>query len=585
MLKHAYYCFFSALLFFVGVPLSMFGATPAEYYFVDLSVFFRAALTLSIAMGSALSLLCILLGFLRLDFGAQLFSRFVFHWIFVSGFFLPVSVRSEMVDPIDVVVNTFNLALTMMLAGLLTWISLGREQGFAHKVICFMILGFTVAASIAIYGSDLAANEHDSLLLSNKRNILVVSFDGLPGDAVESVIRDSETLSHAFKDFEYFSNAVSQSPATFASMLGELFGVHDFKSKGASFADVYRTLQREGLTEKLLLNQISDSYGLQYLNIGKRMQIPSSKAIYQGQIGTLDFFRYPIVRMLTRYPLALLDWDKHIGGLRRLVIEPPRNAGFISRIASGNGPRWDAKYIATQADFDEFIQKVSTDDNKEFSLRYMHFLFTHFPVDFDQACNYRGNDDEWYAASQNYKGVLAESHCPLKMVADLMKRLRELRIYDNTLIVVKSDHGKPVIYNRDYPNHLKINGHLSMGYDRYRPVLMVKDFGVDEPNLRYRNEVVLLNDLAITLCLKTPRAVCDSFPGINIMSDTLAADIAVQDAPYFVYVVRNAKSSHRFRDHISVKIPSRRKTLLKAMRESDSVELSGPWGNVDSRAE
>jgi len=73
---------------------------------------------------------------------------------------------------------------------------------------------------------------------------------------------------------------------------------------------------------------------------------------------------------------------------------------------------------------------------------FMHFYFTHFPVDFDETCTYRSYDQNWHSDNQNEKGLLNQTSCVFNLFFSYLEKLKELRVYDKSLIVFKSDHGE-----------------------------------------------------------------------------------------------------------------------------------------------
>ena len=55
----------------------------------------------------------------------------------------------------------------------------------------------------------------------------------------------------------------------------------------------------------------------------------------------------------------------------------------------------------------EFIDQISIDylNENEISVRMFHFNFSHFPVDFDNNCNYFSYNKKLFDSSQNYQAL------------------------------------------------------------------------------------------------------------------------------------------------------------------------------------
>jgi hypothetical protein len=101
---------------------------------------------------------------------------------------------------------------------------------------------------------------------------------------------------------------------------------------------------------------------------------------------------------------------------------------------------------------------------------------------------------------------------------------------------------------------------------------MIKGFGANAEAPVYRDELVLLNDVAKTICIESGiKSECNKFNGVNLLDNIHKAD-----EPYYLYVVKNKQSSFRFDTHISVKIPTRNLSLLEAMSSSNLIELDEP---------
>jgi hypothetical protein len=79
--------------------------------------------------------------------------------------------------------------------------------------------------------------------------------------------------------------------------------------------------------------------------------------------------------------------------------------------------------------------------------------------------------------------------------------------------------------------------------DRYRPMLMIKDFNVRAQSLTLSDRAVAISDLAPSLCIRIPDAkACDTFPGVDLLSTPVD-----QGNSFRVYLPRGPQSTHRFK--------------------------------------
>ena len=568
------YSYLSAIIIFLAVPIYMIGYSPEDYKFINFSVLLKSGFLFTIFWGALLGISCLVLHAFKLPRFSNIFIFSLLLWVLITGFLFPVSVSTAMTDPINNPINEINLIISSILILTLIFVSFIGFKKYIEIFIFFTVITTTLYSVFVIYDSKIfkSGEEHlekEYLSLSNKKNILVISFDGMPGESTTKLVKNSIVYSETLKDFIIYEGVISQTDGTAISQIGDLFGTHDLKSKGDTLKELQETLTKEGLADKLLINQVKDSYQYNYRIWGNRLKFPSSGWLVMSKITTIEFFKYPIVRTLTRKLLSFIYMGNLVKKLQPYLLGSDLNADLISKVQNSKGPGWDRKNILDIESYNSFVNRLSI-NNKKISIRYLHFTFTHFPMDFDEECNFRSDDKEWYISHQNEAGIVGQGKCGLNLILKLLNKLKELGIYDNTLIVFKSDHGKPTEYYCTYPNNLSINGNRRHGYSRFRPTLMIKDFNADKPLITYRPELVLLNDLAVTLCKKADLETgCESFPGVDLLSDKLGTD-----DPYYLYVVKDSKSKVFFRDHISVRIPSRNVDLLEAMKESPLINLS-----------
>ena len=136
------------------------------------------------------------------------------------------------------------------------------------------------------------------------------------------------------------------------------------------------------------------------------------------------------------------------------------------------GPAYDKEFILDIINYDYIVDNMKV-VKKEISLRYMHFLFSHDPIDFDINCNYKSSKKDWFISNQNEEGLKNETLCVIKKISKFIEKLKKLNIYNKSLIVFKSDHGYPSNYFDLAPNNIKINNN-DIGYSRHTPFFINK---------------------------------------------------------------------------------------------------------------
>lgn len=246
---------------------------------------------------------------------------------------------------------------------------------------------------------------------------------------------------------------------------------------------------------------------------------------------------------------------------------------------------WGKKLKVTILDLDAYISGLNV-SGLEPAAHFLHYTFTHFPVEFDRNCEYMGHNLNWFANNQNWSGVKGEARCALKKYGEFLVKLKKLGVFENSLVVLKSDHGKPTSYMKGRPisatdnkpvtyyesNSIfskRIENNPMWGYGRYEPLLAIKDYNHSSNSSFSTNDMpVLLDDLALTLCLAAEVGDrCANYSGF----DLLDPELEIPDDSYvFINVASSRKSDFRFRSEKSVKVkrqPNIHKNLYEVLTE------------------
>ncbi len=472
-------------------------------------------------------------------------------WVVLTGYALPVIRNSGIFSPLSPPIDFPKLALAVVFCVLVTW----AVFRFALAKRLFINLTCTISLSSLILLPLIGETKEteyssgsDYLTVSTKQNIFVISFDGLTSSVMRDALRKMTKPARIFKDFSFYSNVVSQSPATTASILGELYGVQDFKKIGKTTAEIKQYFSAsKSLNRISVLDASEDAFVLgpysYYAAPNKTTQnekiylMPSNFGMTLGlvstshcRIGLCVFGKY---MRLENYRKYLLHIPKHYENFETLPVVYERDM------------------------FRTVVNGLRTSELKRESVRMAHFSHTHFPIRTMENCEF-GTPD-WSAENQNYQGMLGQAKCAWNQLSTFVSKLKELGIYDKSLIILKSDHGKPAYYFDEAPGNITINGHRFWGLNRYQPLLMIKNFDQQQNEMRYVDDVVLLNDIAITLCLiYSPSDQCSGFHGVDMFAKE---PLDPGDEKYFVYVPKSPSSSHDFKDHLSVKVNSRKITF------------------------
>lgn len=494
------------------------------------------------------------------------FTEFVFFFIVLTGFFLPVSVSEGMIDPSEALINSKNLILALILACFFSLLSHSiNKKGFYVGILIFLILNVMISGAAIFSKFQIGKTPYSQAKnmplhnISKVKNIFVFSLDGVSSSAVNEVLSENDRLSALFGGFTLFSHVASSSPATSASTATSLYGNKDFKAHYSTEAELWNSNPENLLTNVLNRNrfQVStfDIYGHNFAN--------SDRSYYSAYASSLEapkLLNYVIARTITGLfvlpEAAISGLDKKIQSLYFSVNNENRDE-FQEKLEHSFAPAWKKDLAVSILDANDYILLLEANQDLP-TAHFLHFTFTHFPVEFDENCVFRADDEFWFNTNQNRKGVKSETVCAIQIFSAFINKLKKLDVFDKSLVVLKSDHGKPVkYYDQGTLFAKKINEHSDWGYGRYEPFLAIKGWGQKTSELDINTSPVLIDDLAKTICnealsLETMgHETCAIYPGYNLLANPL---VVPDSARATMFIVTSDKSNYKFDTHKSVTV-------------------------------
>ncbi len=311
------------------------------------------------------------------------------------------------------------------------------------------------------------ATDRDLFTMSEDKNFVVLILDAIDGSEFEKIVYADEEYMELFSDFTYYDNAMSGYPYTDCSELLFLTGCwHEAQQETSEFvkqaigaSPLFSGLEAEGydtglyITTTLLLDGTpAERFGnLTTAQPGVRSQGFMAKlmlkmAAVKYAPWDLKFFGYDL--------LGRQDENKAYGGNDGCEYFDWTNVGFYSRIKDENP-------IVTT---DEAVAKI------------IHLDGAHVPIRYDEQLN--------VVEDATYQSGIEGS---IFLYKNYAQRLKEAGVYDNTAIVVMSDHG----YARSEDENLSTL--------QQHPILLVKGFGESRDELNVNNAPISYEDVAAAL--------------------------------------------------------------------------------------
>ena len=140
------------------------------------------------------------------------------------------------------------------------------------------------------------------------------------------------------------------------------------------------------------------------------------------------------------------------------------------------------------------------------TFKVFYFFLTHFPTRYDKNCNYIGK------IPNVFKSRVNQGRCAIRIVLDFINNLKDADIFDNTMILIMSDHGTffatPEIFKKHKPR---------FPYNLASSTLLIKPLGRTKPFTIDDYPAQLLDiPKTIAQAMNLPH---EDYEGFNLLSD------------------------------------------------------------------
>jgi len=376
-----------------------------------------------------------------------------------------------------ILINNLKIVLLIKISlAMLSTIIITKYKLTSNLIVFSFIFLFTISTTLSFslynYYKNIKIQFKDNLIVSNSNNIFLITFDGLNSKEMITTIKNNQ-LEDQLNDFIFFPNFLSTHPSTTGSLSFEILGNKFNLSENLKTEDNLRKIvqndkdnffNRDGINKQVFAyyNQFLDKEELIDFNL------PNTISFYKVVIE--KYFRESLIRFFT-YKI-----DKFV------------------RIASNSYEQ----YEISKNQFLKYIEKLK---NPLFvnstSLHTGHWYFTHIPIIFNSDCkrlSLQKMNNFTYSEQLNMI-----SECSFKMFIKFINQLKETGIYENSLIILKSDHGSTSEYF-DQSDIRKISSNNSRyGYGRYKPFLMIKKMFYND-KLTINNSIIINSDISPYIC-------------------------------------------------------------------------------------
>ena len=374
--------------------------------------------------------------------------------------------------------------------------------------------------------------------LSAHQNVFHIVLDGFQSDAfVQIAQEDRVEVEQSFSGFEFFVNHAGAFTTTFASIPAMLTGtvyrntepIQAFIQKQFENGSIFSILRGHGYDVDFL-----SGLGTGREHATNSYLIPRPYTTYRDytrfaawQLIDLTLFRHA--------PHVIKPWIYNDQAWR---LQTLYGRGQSSDTASGRHLP-----VNGQVFFEEFTRRMTVSRQRPV-YKFLHVGIPHAPIALDEECNFIG------ATGVSREGFIGQARCAVRIVMRFLDRLRDLGVYDDSLIIVSSDHGA-ALPPRNMSSQLTPEGDLAVIAGGAMALLVVKPPHSGGP-LRFSTAPTSLSDIPATI-LDLLGLPSDRVPGIP--ASRLAAD-AERERAYASYGWRNEdwqRSYFRYLDVFSIR--------------------------------
>ncbi len=312
-------------------------------------------------------------------------------------------------------------------------------------------------------------------------NLIHLLPDGLQGDVVREALEKNPKLAAQFEGFTLYTNHLglyqATAPALYTILTGEPFDLE----KGHDADRVKKEIANKSY-QKALFDQ---GYQLDYVPAGSYVCPDYVSSCYPRPFNDMKargYFRHRTNDVV--YSLRLLADLSLFRLVPMFLKEKIHDDGhwFLSDTTMDGSSPWPDPVLH------EWVEHMAIVDDRPV-YKWYHFIGGHIPPHWDADCGYVRE------TRKDRQSYTAQTYCILSDIGKLLERLKQAGIYDQTAIIISSDHG-----HNTAPDDLvaqPLNGGLSPGMvGSGRPTLLVKR----------------KNDRAALLFSTTPTSLIDVAP-------------------------------------------------------------------------
>lgn len=353
-----------------------------------------------------------------------------------------------------------------------------KQMSYALIILNIFIIGQALFLSIATgkffskgYDDDGPMKEiHFS---KNKENVLFFIIDGAQGWFTRDIFDKNPELKKEYEGFTWYPNTVSTSNFTYASAPAMLSG-NDFTIANMNKDLSIPIKQKVSHAIDLFYDKIKSQ---NYYLTAHHLSYNTSKPLkIDNHLPKWDKKWSPILNVTNQKSMWFTQlWQNALFSSMPLFLKPRiynHNKWFKSEQEINEQEITSTVHLSKYS-FIKILSDISNAGSEDANFIFIHSLFTHAPWDRITENNKLISDVSPYDNQKQF----------MDLFSIWIKWMKENEVYDNTKIILASDHGRswwhykgkvntrdlPIIWNKEKPFSL-------YKFLRLNPLMMVKDF-------------------------------------------------------------------------------------------------------------
>jgi hypothetical protein len=406
-------------------------------------------------------------------------------------------------------------ALLPLLADLVLWVVLGfLVWRFRHWLaihgwkICLLLIVFQLIGAVELKRNAKVGNLQlqevpDELYAFHKgSNVLHIVLDGFQGNVFESLVQEDPEVATELQGFVFFRDAMTTSAVTYLSLPATLSGkAYDNRTTITEYHD--ETLGGNNLYSFLSgAGYFVDVASPVWWNLDR--DYFSSYYRVPAPFASLD----ETIRSTAWYLLDISLFRQMPYWFKSMVY---RNGAWLFSSELAAHPEQQFQHFAHLEFFADVTAKANTERPRP-TYKLIHLITPHAPLVSQPDCSYAGREmDVTFEVFSN------QSRCTIHGVRKFLAKLREMEIYDKSLIMIHGDHGGGVAFDMTAKDGSRTSSIevLPGMWGNPLPLLMVKPPGSKAP-FQTSDRFASLTDLPATVSGLLAKA--HAFPGESLFS-------------------------------------------------------------------